>query len=115
MPSKISAAALFTVSNPVEALITNALSVFPAVIAKLCVWLVSASEAVTVPTLVPLRLFSSSENCVGVTTGANSLTSRQDTEFGPSRLQGITVIRNGHDQVKWWCGLKLQRGRIINR
>ncbi len=32
-----------------------------------------------------------------------------------SRLQGITVIRNGHDQVKWWCGLKVQRGRIINR
>jgi hypothetical protein len=74
--SKSSAALLATVISPVAAPIAKAPPVLPPVIAKLCVCPASGSFAATVPTLVPLALFSSTENGPPVGAGVSLTSSR---------------------------------------
>ena len=74
--SKSTAELLATVIWPVEALIANAPPVLPAVIANVCVCPASGSVNVTVPTFVPLGLFSSIVNVAALTTGGSFTSSR---------------------------------------
>ena len=69
--SKFSAALLATVIWPVVASIAKAPPVLPAVIAKVCAWPTSGSEKVTVPTTVPLGLFSFRVKVAALTVGAS--------------------------------------------